>query len=226
VRRVVVVAKAPVPGLAKTRLAATVGAQGAAELAAAALLDTVDTANAWAPRRRLLSLHGSLSDGPMAPSIARATSAWHVAGQPEGGLGVRLAAALASAGRLWGSGPVLLIGMDTPQVTPDDLERLDRLRRRAGPTGIAIGPAEDGGWWGLAVSDPALGHALARVPMSTEKTCEFTVAALTEAGAVVRRGRLLRDMDTFEDATAIAAASPRLRTAHALGRVDATAAIR
>ena len=39
---VLVVAKAPVPGAAKTRLAATVGDRNAAELAAAALLDTID----------------------------------------------------------------------------------------------------------------------------------------------------------------------------------------
>ena len=39
---VLVVAKAPVPGLAKTRLARTLGAEAAADLAAAALLDTLD----------------------------------------------------------------------------------------------------------------------------------------------------------------------------------------
>ena len=39
---VLVVAKAPVPGLAKTRLARTLGAETAADLAAAALLDTLD----------------------------------------------------------------------------------------------------------------------------------------------------------------------------------------
>src|SRR6478672_3319507 len=39
---VLVVAKAPVPGQAKTRLAAGVGDQAAAEIAAAALLDTLD----------------------------------------------------------------------------------------------------------------------------------------------------------------------------------------
>ena len=39
---VLVVAKAPVPGQAKTRLAAAVGDQAAADIAAAALLDTLD----------------------------------------------------------------------------------------------------------------------------------------------------------------------------------------
>ena len=43
-----VVAKAPVPGQAKTRLAATVGDRVAAQIAAAALLDTLDAVR---PRR-------------------------------------------------------------------------------------------------------------------------------------------------------------------------------
>ena len=46
-----VVAKAPVPGQAKTRLAASVGEQAAADIAAAALLDTLD-AVAAAPVQR------------------------------------------------------------------------------------------------------------------------------------------------------------------------------
>ena len=48
---VLVVAKAPVPGQAKTRLAASVGDRAAADIAAAALLDTLD-AVAAAPLRR------------------------------------------------------------------------------------------------------------------------------------------------------------------------------
>ena len=46
--RILVIAKAPVPGLAKTRLGAAVGMDVAAELAAAALLDTVRTCAATA----------------------------------------------------------------------------------------------------------------------------------------------------------------------------------
>jgi hypothetical protein len=221
----VVVAKAPVAGLAKTRLVPAVGSDGAAHLAAAALLDTLDAAATWTPRG-LLALDGDLRGSAMAAAVVRATASWTVVAQPPGGLGVRLAAALASAGRVWGSGPVLLIGMDTPQATPDDLERLDRLCRTAGPRGVAIGPALDGGWWGLAVSDPALGRALVGVPMSTERTCELTVAALTTAGAEVRLGPALRDMDTIEDATAIAAAAPGLRVAQRLADFESAVAAR
>lgn len=217
---VVVVAKAPVPGLAKTRIAADVGPDAAARMAAAALLDTLEAAAAWAPRgQRLLALDGRVGDGPMAAAIVRATSSWHVVGQRAGGLDVRLAGALASAGALWGTRPVLLIGMDTPQATPDDFDRLERQRRRVGPRGAALGAAEDGGWWGLAASDPALGRALVGVPMSTPQTGALTAEALSAAGAAVVQAHRLRDMDTLDDARAIAAERPELRVARELDRV-------
>jgi len=220
-----VVAKAPVPGIAKTRLAPAVGSDGAALLAAAALLDTVAAAGSWA-HQRLLSLDGRLRDGSMAAELAQEVSSWQVVDQPAGGLDVRLAAALTSACRLWGHRPVVLIGMDTPQATPDDFERLDLLCRAAGPVGAAIGPAVDGGWWGLAVSDPALGGALVGVPMSTERTCELTVTALCSAGAAVRRGSCMRDMDTIDDLAAIAATRPQLRVAQTAGRLASAVALR
>ena len=57
---VLVVAKAPVPGLAKTRLAATVGEQAAADIAAAALLDTLDAVAATPVTRRVVAMTGDL----------------------------------------------------------------------------------------------------------------------------------------------------------------------
>jgi glycosyltransferase A (GT-A) superfamily protein (DUF2064 family) len=224
VSQVVVIAKAPVAGLAKTRLVPAVGAEGAAALAAAALLDTLEAAAEWADRR-LLFLDGALADGLMAQSLVAAATSWTVVGQPAGGLGVRLAAAFAAAGALWGREPVLLIGMDTPQATPDDLERLDRARV-GGSAGTAIGPALDGGWWGLALPQPSLGQVLVGVETSTDRTCDRTEAALSASGATVRRGASMRDMDTIDDARAIAETSPSLNVARALARLDTAAAAR
>jgi uncharacterized protein len=215
----VVIAKAPIPGLAKTRIARTVGDDGAAALAAAALLDTLESAASWSDRR-LLCIDGAIEDGCLASAVADAAASWEVVGQPAGGLDVRLAAALATAGRRWGPRPVLLVGMDTPQATASDFEGLDRARRDAGVGAAAIGPADDGGWWGLAVSDPALGNALVGVEMSTSSTCAKTESALAAAGAVVRRGSRLRDMDTVDDARAIAAGYPRLRIAQTLVEIE------
>jgi len=65
---VLVVAKAPVPGLAKTRIARTVGDARAAELAAAALLDTLDAATA-SGMRVVVAMTGDLYAGLWYPVI-------------------------------------------------------------------------------------------------------------------------------------------------------------
>ena len=59
---VLVVAKAPVPGQAKTRLAAGVGDRVAADIAAAALLDTLDAVASAPVAERVVALTGSLDD--------------------------------------------------------------------------------------------------------------------------------------------------------------------
>ncbi|GAA3213255.1 DUF2064 domain-containing protein [Streptomyces thermocoprophilus] len=124
-----------------------------------------------------------------------------------GGLDERLAAAFAAC-----TGPALLIGMDTPQVTPD-LLTLE-------PDGCDawFGPAEDGGFWalGLASPDPEL---LRGVPMSRPDTGARQRARLVEAGLRVRDLPLLRDVDTAADADAVAASAPDGRFAAELARV-------
>jgi len=57
-----IVAKAPIPGLAKTRLAATLGDVAAADIAAAALLDTLDAVSATPVARRVVAMTGIVGD--------------------------------------------------------------------------------------------------------------------------------------------------------------------
>ena len=57
---VLVVAKAPVPGMAKTRLAEAVGPDTAADIAAAALLDTLDAVAAAPVTGRVVAMTGDL----------------------------------------------------------------------------------------------------------------------------------------------------------------------
>ncbi|MGP3690349.1 TIGR04282 family arsenosugar biosynthesis glycosyltransferase [Streptomyces sp. IBSNAI002] len=190
-----VIAKAPVPGRVKTRLTPVFAPEQAADLACAALRDTLAAALATPVRRRLLVLDGQA--GPWLPEGIE------VAPQGEGGLDARLAAAFALA-----DGPALLIGMDTPQVTPGLLARgLDFTEADAW-----FGPADDGGFWalGLAAPDPAL---LLGVPMSVPHTGEAQRRRLTEAGLAVRDLPELCDVDTPADAARVAAAAPRTRFA-------------
>lgn len=196
-----VIAKEPRPGRVKTRLTPPFTAREAAELAEAALVDTLHAVAAAPAGRRVLVLDGS--PGPWLPP------GFDVVPQCPGGLDERLAAAFAGC-----DGPALLIGMDTPQVTPE------LLTVGFGDCDAWFGPAEDGGFWalGLASPDPGL---LRGVPMSTPVTGAVQRDRLVAAGLRVHDLPLLRDVDTAADAHAVAAAAPRGRFATRLARLTA-----
>ena len=194
-----VIAKEPRPGRVKTRLTPPFTPEEAAALAEASLVDTLNVLLAMPARRRVLVLDGA--PGPWLPP------GFDVVPQCGGGLDERLAAAFAGC-----DGPALLIGMDTPQVTPAlltvDFADCDAY----------FGPAEDGGFWalGLADPDPAL---LRGVPMSTPTTGAVQRARLTAAGLRVRGLPPLRDVDTAYDAELVAAEAPEGRFAKELARL-------
>jgi rSAM/selenodomain-associated transferase 1 len=208
-----VMAKAPVPGVVKTRLGARVGLERAATLAAAALLDTLETC-ATAFDACYLALDGSFADAVDGRTLAQATSGWQVFAQSGGGLGDRLAHAHRQVARN-DSGPVVQVGMDTPQLTPAHLLAVSTQVR---PGTAVLGPALDGGWWVLALADATAAGVLAGVPMSTPETHELTRAALVGAGLEVVPAEPLRDVDTVEDAVAVAALAPQSRFASAWQR--------
>ncbi|MFJ3923327.1 DUF2064 domain-containing protein [Streptomyces sp. NPDC090022] len=190
-----VIAKAPVAGRVKTRLTPHFTPEEAAALARAALEDTLAAVLATDVRRRVLVLDGQ--PGPWLPGGIE------VVPQGAGGLDVRLAAAFALP-----DGPALLIGMDTPQVTPELLAQgLD-----FSAAGAWFGPADDGGFWalGLAEPDPAL---LLGVPMSVAHTGREQRERLTRSGRAVRDLPTLCDVDTPADAARVAAAAPDTRFA-------------
>ncbi|GAA3112629.1 TIGR04282 family arsenosugar biosynthesis glycosyltransferase [Streptomyces echinatus] len=188
-----VIAKEPLPGRVKTRLTPPFSPAEAAALAEAALADTLDAVAAAPAGRRVLVLDGT--PGPWLPA------GFDVVPQCAGGLDLRLADAFARC-----DGPALLIGMDTPQVTPE-LLTVDFAGYDA-----CFGPAEDGGFWalGLARPDPAL---LRGVPMSTPRTGAVQRRRLVAAGLRVRDLPRLRDVDTAADAAAVAALAPHGRFA-------------
>jgi uncharacterized protein len=195
--RALVVAKAPVPGLVKTRLGVRIGMPAAAELAAAALLDTIAACRA-AFAECHLALDGRLEEAIGADALRRSLADWTVHVQRGEGLGQRLAHAHADAA---GPGPTVQVGMDTPQVTPEDLRS---VARSALDGDAVLGPAVDGGWWVLALSDPAAAAVLAGVPMSRPDTFVATRDALVAAGQTVHVARELSDVDTVDEAAAVA----------------------
>jgi uncharacterized protein len=213
---VLVMAKAPVPGQVKTRLGAGVGENVAARLAAACILDTLDVCEAVFDDCHL-ALAGDLASAVQADVLRARLGRWTVHAQRGDGFAARLANAHTDVARAAGA-PVVQIGMDTPHLALVDLADVaDRVGRG---NDALLGPADDGGWWALAVTDPAWAGALRGVELSTERTCADTAAALRAAGAVVvADAATLRDVDTAEDAALAAAAAPHTRFARQWSQV-------
>ena len=207
-----VIAKEPIPGKAKTRLSPAVGAVGAARLAEAALADTlaaVAAAAAVRGSRMLLALDGS--PGAWLPS------GFEVVPQRSGGLGERLAGAFEDAG-----GPALLVGMDTPQLSAETVRSASEQLSEAGVDAV-LGLADDGGWWALGLRTPDA-RAFDGVPMSESDTGAVQIQTLDALGLSTRRLGRMVDVDTIEDAIAVAASIPTSRFARTLREVSAAAA--
>lgn len=209
---VLVLAKAPVPGQVKTRLCPPATPGEAARIAAASLLDTLDTTRG---RCTVVALVGSLADAERRAEVRAALARCRVVPQRGATFAARLVAAHADAG---GNGPVIQLGMDTPQL---DEALLDEAGRALGSCDAVLGPARDGGWWALGVHDPRHARVLAGVPMSTPDTGALTLRALHAAGLRVTLLPELSDVDTMEDAERVAAVAPGSRFAAAVAQVRA-----
>jgi glycosyltransferase A (GT-A) superfamily protein (DUF2064 family) len=210
---VLVVAKAPVAGLAKTRLCPPATPRRAAVIAAAALLDTLDAVAAVPSVRPVLAYTGHFADAEAAAEIHAALAGWHLVTQRGEGFGERLANAHADTNALFPGQPVLQIGMDTPQVRPGLLEA---ALHRLAATDSVLGMAEDGGWWALGLRDPAHASALRDVPMSTPDTGRLTRLALADRGLRIGDLPVLSDVDTWGDALAVAESVPDTHFARAV----------
>jgi uncharacterized protein len=192
-----VIAKEPVPGRVKTRLTPPYTAEQAAVIAEAALADTLEAVAGTPAARRVVALAGRpggwLPDGV------------EVIEQRGDGLDERLANAFGDVG-----GPAVLIGMDTPQVTP---AMLADASRRLEAADAVYGPAADGGFWLLGLRDPDP-RRLRGVPMSRPDTGARQLERLD--GLRVATLGTLRDVDTAEDAVRVAAEIPGSRFAGAV----------
>jgi uncharacterized protein len=131
---IAILAKAPVPGFAKTRLIPAIGAHAAAVLqerlteraVANAIAATVGPVTLWcAPDPS----HPSFVDLARRSSIS-------LKRQPEGDLGARMLAAS-------GNGPTLVIGSDCPALAPLHLRAASEALADAD---VVLIPAEDGGY--------------------------------------------------------------------------------
>ena len=218
-----VLAKAPEAGRVKTRLCPPLTPDQAADLAAAALLDTLAAVRAVPDGRPVVALTGHLDRAARAGELAAALRGVPTPAQRGPDLGHRIAAAHRDTAALLPGRPVVQLGMDTPQVDPDLLAEAAAPLRH-GAVDAVVGPAADGGWWALGLRDPRAAAVIVDVPTSRDDTGERTVAALRAAGLRVGLLPELIDVDTAADAVVVAREAPGTRFAAAVAALPAVAA--
>jgi rSAM/selenodomain-associated transferase 1 len=192
--RIVVMAKHPAPGHVKTRLAAAVGAERAAALQTAFVLDLAArlagagfaaTWAYWPPEAPFPSL---------VPGCATVV-------QRGADLGARMANAAADVGGPGGAG-VVLLGADVPHVDLAAVATACRLVRRGAD--VVIGPTEDGGYYllGLRRVRPEL---FAAMPWGSDTVYAETLARCDALGVRPRLVAPAFDVDEPADLTRLAA---------------------
>jgi uncharacterized protein len=198
---IAILAKAPIPGIAKTRLIPAIGAHAAAVLqerlteraVATALAANVGPVTLWcAPD----STHTTFLK-----LVAR--SRITLRPQPDGDLGARMLAATAATG-----GPVLVMGTDCPALTDVHLRGAANALRDG--TDVVIIPAEDGGYVliGLRSIQPAV---FADIQWGTSTVLAETRARVIAHRLVFAERPPLWDVDTEIDLARLEREYPDLR---------------
>jgi uncharacterized protein len=188
-RALAVIAKEPVAGQVKTRLAAAFGEHGAAALAAAMLADTVATV-----RRVPAEPWLCYAPADAGERMARLAPGFRLLPQSGGDLGDRLAACMAA---LFAAGATraLIVGADTPHLPA---ERYEAAFDLLDDTDVVLGPAEDGGYYLIATTAPDPGLFVG-VPMGTSDVLRATLERAAGLGRAVGLLVTMRDMDRPAD---------------------------
>ena len=196
-------AKAPVPGCVKTRLAARCGNVLASEIAAELFSLTVSRCVAVWGKDITLCIDGS--DHDFVQQLAR-RYALPVVEQVEGDLGKRMLAALRHG--LTKADSAAVMGCDVPQCPVETLVQARKLMRRGSNV---IGPCTDGGYYFLG-TNVINEDMFSNVSWSTELTLQQTRASCAKCGVEFQSELdVLRDIDYWEDLVAAAHIEPGLK---------------
>lgn len=189
--RILVFARAPLAGRAKTRLIPALGPEGAARLQAALLEDAVRRARAARPAELQLWGTGEDPGGCLTAVAARYGARLHE--QSDGDLGARMRDALA---RATADGvPAVIIGTDAPGLTPAGIERAgDSLARND----AALVPALDGGYVLLGLRQ-APASLFTGIDWGTDRVLAATRARLRALAWRVDERPAAWDVDRPED---------------------------
>ena len=215
--RVLLVAKAPAPGRAKTRLVPPLTHEQAAGLARALLLDTLA-----ACREELADVRLLVPDEADLEPLARLTNGAPITVQRGRGLADALRLSIREHTV---DGATAIVSSDVPGLPRGALrEAAGRLARGAD---VVLGPAMDGGYWLIAMRE-AHDAPFERIPWSTPAVLAATLERCREAGLAVELLEPWRDIDTAADLSALGAeldAARAPRTAEELEQLTAAGAV-
>jgi rSAM/selenodomain-associated transferase 1 len=187
---VAVLAKAPIPGFAKTRLIGLLGAEGAARLQARLIERALATATTAAMGPVTLWCTPDLGHTTFQDAAER--YGIKLAVQPAGDLGARMLAAFRHAS---GKRGVVLIGTDCPVLTPGDLQ--DAARALADADAV-VAPAEDGGY-GLIAARRPIPELFDDMPWGTDAVAASTRERAQRFSLRLAELRTVWDIDTPSD---------------------------
>ena len=189
--RIIIFAKAPLPGQVKTRLIPLLGAEGAADLARCMLQRILEEALACGADR--VELCGSPAPGDTAWGSLQIPDGILLAAQDEGDLGQRMLHAMARG--LQTSDAVILAGADCPGL---DRRVLHRAMQSLEEHDAILVPAFDGGYvlLGLKRIHPAI---MQDIPWNTGEVLPHTLQRLEELGYSVDLHAPQQDIDSADD---------------------------
>lgn len=189
--RIIIFAKAPQPGFAKTRLIPALGAAGAAKLAQQMLINTLH--EALAAGIGTVELCGTPKIDDVAWQGIALPLGIEISDQGEGDLGARLARASERA--IENAEAVLLIGTDCVEMSATLLrEAAQSLHEHD----AVIHCTADGGYalLGLKRYSAVL---FSDMPWSTDAVASTTIARIGQLGWTLHIGQLLHDVDAPQD---------------------------
>ena len=195
-RRLVLFAKPPLPGRAKTRLAEEIGPAVAARVAEALLHDTIALCEALADRfpgedLKLVLAYTDRQDW-FTPSL---THGWRLIEQRGEDLGERIENALADL-EPEPEDRTLFIGMDCPQMPQERVaEALEALE----DANAVLGPCDDGGYYLIGMRGGMPQGLLQNVRWSTTEAMGDTLAAFEAVNLSVEQIAPGYDIDTMSD---------------------------
>jgi len=166
-RDLVLMARAPEPGRTKTRLIPALGAEGAAFLAEAMLMDTL----ALADEESDVRLHVAIDQSRDAAWFAAACPEAHLFEQRGDTFGQRLANAMCDVSD--GHNHVVALGTDCPHMPTDVLTEAWNCLANS-TTDVVLGPASDGGYYLIGWSTPHP-EIVEPVEMSTPRVLADTI---------------------------------------------------